>query len=466
MASVVSIGTRSGARRHWLTVALLAAIGGVAGIFASIDAPPLSLTWILLFVLIGAAIVRPDFALRLLIPVLYLIPFAIAPVRVGAQPPIVELSLAAIALGFISRPNSIRELRSAFSVSRQYWWVAALLAAGSISTLVSMARSADPAQLQYAAKLGIGVFAFYLTSTWGISRAFRSSVMGAIVISGAAQSALATAMYLRTDWAAWVFGLAETIGYPDASSAVRFLPDGETVRAVGTAVDPNVLGAMLAVALAAGTARASTSRGGAIIIWLAASAAIVPGLALSLSRGAWLGAGAGVLIALWVRSPRSAVALAVAGLAVVSLPTRIPLLEHLRAGLMARDPASVLRLRELREVPAVIGDSPVFGVGFITESVARYSLQVSNSLLWIAERTGLLGGILYLGAVVDVLYSSGRRIRAHPERAAALAGFAAALVTGFFDHHIASIPHMVALFWLLAGILVGSMVAERVPSRN
>ena len=448
-----------------LLIALVLATGAASGLAATATAPQISLTWLILLAVLAAAAIRPDIALLKLAAVALLLPFAVVPIRLGVQPPIFELGLAAVVASVLlrsrPRPVSLPKL----SPADPRLWVSGLLLAGLVATAVSLARSWDVQQLQYAGKLGLGVGAFYLAASWSRRRGFARKLMLVIAVAGAIQALLATAMYFKPEWSEAVFSWVESIGYPPAASATRYLPDRETIRAVGTAVDPNVLGVTLAVASVAAASLALTFAGGrAVLLWIVVLA-IVPGLVFSMSRGAWLGACAGAFVLIWCRRPAVAWLLLAASAAAVAAPVRIGGLEHLRSGFLARDPAAALRLDELRHVPQVLGASPAFGVGFLTEPVARYSLEVSNAVLWIAERMGLLGAAFYLASVAGVLAASLRRLRERPEVFGILAAFVAATVAGLVDHHIVSFPHLVAVYWLLGGTLAGICAAEPLPSR-
>lgn len=453
------------AQRRPLVVALVLATGAFAGIVAGSTAPPASLMWLVLFVVLAAAAIRPDITFLGMVAMAFLLPFAIVPIRLGVQPPIFELGLAATVASALLRSRPFANGPPKLSLANPHFWVTGFLVAGLVSTAISLSRSWDVQQLQYAAKLGLGVTAFYLAANWSRRRGFARKLTFVIATAGALQAVLATAMYFNSNLSEAVFGWVESVGYPTASAAIRYLPDGETVRAVGTAVDPNVLGATLAIAVVIAASLASSSRRGRAVLWWIVVLAIIPALAFSMSRGAWLGAAFGAFGLVWYRRPAIAWAILIVGAAAVAIPTRLSPLEHLRSGLLARDPASALRLEEIRRVPDVVGASPAFGLGFLTEPVARYSLEISNALLWIAERTGLVGAAFYLVATASILATSLRKFRTRPNFIGFLAAFIAASVAGLVDHHIVSMPHLVATYWLLAGTLVGVYAAERVPSR-
>lgn len=444
-------------------VLVVAAAGLVAGLFAGLAEPPLSLTWAALIGLVIVGAFRPAAALLALVAVLMIAPFAVIPLGLAAQPPIFDLGLAAVLLASAFRIGR-RGLRD-FSPSLTHWLVACFLAAGAASTLIGLSSGIHPEQLQYAAKLGLGVAAFFLAAALAADAGFSSRLAGALVFAGAVESLLATGIYALGEDADSVFRWLEKAGYPPAEGALRFLPDGQTLRAVGTAVDPNVLGATLAVAFVIGLAVALSATGKSRWLWWAAVIATIPGLALSLSRGSWLAAGAGALTILAFRKPALAAALLVAAIAVLVAPVQIEPLEHLRLGLLAREPSAALRLDELDAARGVIAYAPVFGVGFPAESNVAFSFEVSNVGLWIAERTGLLGASLYAAAAIGAMAAGLRRAAGRPIVLAFTAALIAAVVSGLVDHQYASMPHLAALFWILAGSAVGAARGGSVANR-
>ena len=439
----------------------------VSALVASFTGLMTLLIWLVLFVILVLAVVRPAQAVLGMLVVAFLLPFAVVPVPIwGVQPPVFETGLAVTLVSFLIRqiPCSRRWPNPVFS--NVSLWVSGFLLTGVVTTLLAVSQSWDVQQLQYASKLGLGVSAFYLAQKWSRSSVFVRSFVILIVVSGVIQSLIATAMYLNSSWADAVFSAIESVGYPAAVSAIRYLPDGETVRAVGTAVDPNVLGVILAIASVTAAALASSLPfRKALLCWVLVLA-ILPGLALSMSRGAWLGTAAAALVLVWCWRPAVAWILLSLGVVAVGVPSGLGPLEHLRSGLLARDASAALRLDELTNVPKVVRSSPAFGVGFLTQPVARYSLEISNALLWTVERMGVVGMSFYLAGVATLHVTALRKLRAVPAITRILPGFLAANVAGLVDHHIVSMPHIVALYWLVGGVLFAIMVGERVQNRN
>ena len=141
---------------------------------------------------------------------------------------------------------------------------------------------------------------------------------------------------------------------------------------------------------------------------------------------------------------------------------------HLISGVQLRDKAAAMRIGEYTDALKLIVQYPLFGIGFGASPTIDLYLGVSNVYLLIAEETGLAGLAAYLVTLATVFLHGMRRLLAcrDGELQAILAGLLAALsaaaTAGILDHYFFNLvfPHMTALFWLLAGLV---MVAVRLP---
>jgi polysaccharide biosynthesis protein PslJ len=117
----------------------------------------------------------------------------------------------------------------------------------------------------------------------------------------------------------------------------------------------------------------------------------------------------------------------------------------------------------------------LFGIGFGQSPDSDVTAGVSSIYLLVGEQMGLLGILVYALTLATILVGGIRGLRAaaasNPVRqglvGALLATFAAMLVAGAFDHYFANqdFPHAVALFWLMAGLLVAAGRREPAPTR-
>jgi O-antigen ligase len=187
---------------------------------------------------------------------------------------------------------------------------------------------------------------------------------------------------------------------------------------------------------------------------------MVAAIALTYSRSAWVGLAAGLAYLAVVKERRLLLvgALALGGL--LLLPQTQPFVGRFTAGLELRDQATLMRLDEYRNALAIIEQYPFFGIGFGDAPSIELSVGVSSLYLLVAEQMGLVGLAAFL---VLILVAGVAGLQVHAPRAsprwATLSGLQAALVgalvAGLFDHYFFNLrfPHMVALFWLLLGLL-------------
>jgi O-antigen ligase len=233
------------------------------------------------------------------------------------------------------------------------------------------------------------------------------------------------------------------------------------MRAVGTSVDPNSFGGLLMVGFVLAVAQLVARRRSVHPL----PASVVVGLTgvamlLTYSRGAWVGAMAGVVLVLWLRRPALLVPMAGLGIAGIAAGVGGGFVERLWLGFTLQDPATRLRIAEYRNALAIIRDHPWFGVGFGDAPSIELQTGVSSIYLTIAERAGVIGLLVFLCAVLFVTWRGVRRSMSGGEDADLALSFTAALVAaltvGLVDHYFFNpqFPHMATLFWALCGAIV------------
>ncbi len=441
----------------WMAATLLVAVG--AGAAAAMSPAPAAVMWVVTPIALVLALMRPRMALTAALGLAYVLPFAVAPVRVGLRPPIVELMLA-VALAVVVVRMAMGGRGRPWPACGWMGMVGGVLVFWTLALLVGGRMGQGGEEIQYALKLMLavaaGILAVGLGMDWRLARGTAALIAG----FGAAQSLVAAMVFRAGTGALPFYEALEAAGYPDAGTALRYLPDQETLRAVGTLVDPNILGASLAVSLVLAVGITIIASGRSRWLWLAVAGLTLPGLALSLSRGAWLAAGFGILIYMWRQNRGLAVAAMVA-LVVIVVLAPFESVVHFRSGLLARDESAALRLGEFAEAGRVIVSSSVFGVGFPAQPPAAYFVGVSNTFLWMAEHIGLPGAMLSVAAAIGACGDGLRSRKASPLAPVFATAALVALVAGLVDHHFASVPHMVMLQWSMLGLSVGA--ARRDP---
>ena len=405
---------------------------------------------------VALGLARPAWGLATAVLVAMLAPFVVAPQRLGVQPPVLDLIVAAavagIAIGAIrGRPASGREWHL---IPR--WLLAAAALAVMLPLMAGAAAfgaSSDGEAAQLAVKMSLyALVPPVVAVSCAGSRSLRT--LGCLVTAAAAmQAGVAIGLHLAGATGIQFLESLGTAGYPTADIA-RFLPDQVTPRATGLLVDPNVLGVTLAAAVPFGlTWIGSGQRRTAL--GLAAVALIGVALALTISRASWIALAGGLLAWLALVRPRlAAAAAAVLGAAVAAAP--VEPFERIRLGLLGGDRSAALRLDEIREAFRVIRRFPLLGVGYGEAPHPDLFAGVSNAWLWLAERAGLFAALTHLALVCGAARAAVTSAAADPALRPLLASLTAFAVAGLFDHHIVSFPHLV----FLVGGLVGLVVAR------
>jgi hypothetical protein len=404
-----------------------------------------------------------------LILVAELLPFAVIPLRVGVALTIIDALCAVIVLSWLLRhvlPSRRLELSPAG------WLLLAYLVTAVVALVVGTAYArpsgaAVRSFLKYLVAMGLFVVVVDVVR----DRATVRRLLRALIVGGAVAAVIGLAIQaLPRSRIVELLSALSVLGYPSGPGVLRFLPGpnntySDTLRAVGTSIDPNVFGGMLMLAAALMLAQ-SFAREPVLPRWLLLGGLAITAAAMvaSESRASWLGlAAAGAVIAT-IRDRRLWLLGLPAVGALLALPIGQRMLGRLMSGFAAQDRAAALRLDEYRQALRIIADYPLLGVGFGGAPEAGTFVGVSSIYLLVGEQTGLLGLGLFLLALAAVGVTGLRAAltaRDPDDRALAatlLAPFVAAILVGNLDHYFMNpaFPHMVALFWVYGGLLVAS----------
>ncbi len=434
-------------RVPWTPGLLVAAGAGLSGWMAARLVAPAALAGAVLVAGAALAARRPALGLGVVVALAILVPFIVVPVRLGAQPPVILILLSvivaasALAIGRGFRPpwrDRVLAIQGLFIV---------LIV---VATLLAIPIGQDVEALQTGLKLALAATVPFLVVMWVPAQAIRRYGAPLVILAATTQATVAIALHLAGDPGVEFLGALAPAGYP-AADVQRFLPDQETARATGLLVDPNVLGATLAISLPFVVVGVLASKR-TLLVRTVATALIAAALVLSLSRGAWVGATVGMIVVIAVNRPRLGAALGLAAAALLMPPWPDGPLATVRAAVLERDVSNALRLDELREAARVVGRYPWFGVGYGDAPDVDIFVGVSNTWLWIAERAGILAAVSALGVVATALVHALRAARADPVTRACAAAIAALVVVSMVDQHLASFSHLAAL----SGALVGA----------
>jgi putative inorganic carbon (HCO3(-)) transporter len=169
-------------------------------------------------------------------------------------------------------------------------------------------------------------------------------------------------------------------------------------RASGMLIDPNAFGGLVVVGLAI---HATTFFGGCPLLkgWMGylSLSVLAAALILTLSRSAWIGMGAAIVLGTLMR-PKLVAVYAGVGVAVMGL-----LVVLVGSGgvdtfsrIANRPNTTQQRLDQINEALPMIAEHPLFGSG-IGAFVEKNGWIIHNSTVWILTEFGLVGLTVYLG---------------------------------------------------------------------
>lgn len=448
---------------------LAGAAAVLVGVIAAATSPLILFGLFAGLIAVGLIWWRPIAGVWFFVAVVATLPFGVIPVPLaGAQMTFVDATMIATFSAVLVRLISNR---ASFPTSAPG---TALLAFAVVCVVAFVAGASvtatTPELIRRTGKLVASVLFFIIACSLLTTEARLVTLTRGLMVAGAIQGAIG-AVLVRLEPLTQLTLLTRlgAIGYP-TDDVLRYVPgpnDSYTtqLRAIGTSVDPNVFGGTLMLALALIVVQWASPKPvlrKSLLVLLALPTAA--GVLLSLSRASWAGLAVGVTFIGVLRYRRILVLGVAACLGVLVTPYGQAFVSRFVSGFSRQDPATAFRLGEYANALTLVSRYPLLGIGFGPSPDIDVTAGVSSVYLLVAEQTGLIGLTLYAIALITT-WSIGfrglldvRDVRLQGIRAALLAAFSGALVTGLLDHYFANqvFPHAVALFWLYAAMLVAS----------
>lgn len=466
--AIHGVGRTSFSRSPLVAAALALALGAAVGVATTAlePVPLVAATAAAIFFL--GALRSPMLGLTAFVVVATLLPFAVLPLRLFLAPTFVDIALSAFLCSWLIRAARRHE---SINLSLSHMLLATFMTLATVSLILGAGIAVLSAeQIRLFLKLLNSLLLFVgvvqvVRSDERLAEERLANITRVFILCATAAAVAGLALYmLPTEQTLAVLSGLGDLGYPTGPDVLRPLAGTDTLRATGTSVDPNVFGALLMIA---GIFVASQSIASQPILprWaiVASAACMLPALALSFSRSAWIGLGAGVVLLAGFKDRRLlfVVPVAAAGLLLTSQGQTV--IARLSDAFELRDQATLMRLGEYEQALQIIGEHPFFGVGFGNAPRLDQYIGVSSMYLLIAEHTGIVGLSVVLATVGVIVTGS---LTGRPPAIGAPSGIlsglqaavAGALVASLFDQYFFSIrlPHMAALFWLLLGLLAAA----------
>ena len=458
-----------GRRRYALAVGFtLGVAGALIGLLVAGVGPALAIA--ALFGLATGLYVITDIqmALYAIIATVILLPFAVFPVKIAVTPTLLDLALGGFLLVYIAqwmrgRRGGLRLTPVHALIAVYLMWLVFAFALGL--------RHASPtsANIRQFAETLLSIGMVFILPDLLRSPAMLRRLALVILLAIGAQATLAVSLYLAPDTLAEaLLARLARIGYP-TGGVIRYIEDNPALgeRAIGTWVDPNALGGILATAAIIIAPQIAANRPVLRRRWLTLAVFALVALALFLtsSRAAFLALAVGMTIIALVRYRRMLPPLLIGALLFLVLPQTQDYLHRLRQAFEGADLATQMRLGEWSDSLELIGRYPLFGVGFTGSPEIDIYTDVANMYLIMANQIGLTGVLIFLLAMGGVFvygWRAWQRARHDPDLAAIHLGYHAALLTGLVNavadlyYFRLDFQSSITWFWLIVALSIAS----------
>jgi len=402
--------------------------------------------------------------------IIYLLPFGVIPLPLGpVKLTLLDATLSVLLLVWIGR--LLTQPGEHLEGSPLGGMVVVFIGLATVSFLVGLSYAPITAEsVRFFLKAINSILLFFTIVNCVRTRRDLEQLVAAVILGGAAAAALAVGLYyLPAETATRLLSSLKVLGYASGPNVLRYNAATGVLRAIGTSVDPNVLGAALMVSSTLCFGQLLSARPVLRRSWLVLSFGLIAvALLLTYSRGSWIGFLVGLFFLAAFRERRLFIPLLLLAASVYFFGGAADesFAGHLVSGLTFQDQAAAMRLGEYKDAQRLIARYPWFGVGFGEAPSVDLYVGVSSIYLLLAEQMGLVGLASFLLTIVALYVVSLRRLLSMNDPGlrmlliSLLAATTAALAAGVGDHYFVNMrfPHTVALFWFIIGL---NMVAGR-----
>lgn len=451
-----------------LVVGLLLALAGVAVGALVGYVGPLVAVGVLLALAVGLwALTNLEVGLIGVIAVITLLPFAALPVKIVFTPTL--LDLAVLAVVFVYAMQWMLGHRRALALTPAHAPIILFMGLALVSFVAGKDNGPLTTNLirQFAELLLSIAFTFIIVE-YAARPEQLSWLTRWLLWGGVAAATLGLVLYfLPPEISERALSALRVFNYP-SGGVLRYIEDNpeNAQRAISTSVDPNVLGGLLAMIGGLLAPQLLTKKSVLGPWWLTypAFGLVLTCLVLTFSRGAMAALGVALVGIALARYRRLLWVVALAAAIIVLLPATQTYVAHFVEGVQGQDLATQMRFGEFKDAFILIERHPL-GVGFSGAPDIDIYLGVSNAYLLMAEKMGLFGLAVFVGALGTVYgWAFRRRKQVYADEALTLlwlgahAGLSAALVVGLVDHYFFNIAFQPAgtIFWIFVGLCLAT----------
>lgn len=462
---IVSLDRRLMAILLGLTIGILA---GLLGLLLVVAGP--LITIVIVVGILGALYVLTDVtpALYGTMAIMVMLPFGTFPYKIVITPTLLDLALGAFVAVYIiqwvtGRRRNLKLVQPHIFIAIYTMWLifAFMLGLRYGSPTTTILR-------QFAETLLSISMAFVLVDLLSDTRTLRRLVLLVMALVGV-QAILAIGLFFLNDEVAnQLLNVLSRIGYP-SGFVIRYIESTADLgeRAIGTWVDPNSLGGLLATGAVMIAPQIFAKQPVLKYRWLTliVLGLVVLALLLTSSRSSFLAFGVGLTAILILRYRRYLPYVAMIGVTFLFLPQTQTYIDRIFQAFRGEDLATQMRIGEWTDSLSLISRYPFVGIGFTGTPTNDVYTDVANLYLIMANQIGLTGVILFLVAMSSIFYygwGAYRQAKTDPELDAIHLGFNIALLTalvnGIADLYYFRLDFQSSItwFWLIIALALAS----------
>lgn len=400
--------------------------------------------------------------------IITLLPFGTMPFKFVLTPTLLDIALAGVFLVYLAKWMTGQ--RRSLAITPAHIPMLAFMLLALFSFVAGSSNAAlTPNLLRKFAGFMLNITLAFLVADHVASRRKLARLLRVMLLGGSVAALLGLVLYfIPADLAERALNALRIFNYP-TGSVLRYMEDNpaNALRAIGTSVDPNAFGGLLAIVGALAAPQLATTRplfGRRWPAWVM-FALIAVTIVLTYSRTAMAALLAAMLFIVALRHRKLFWILALAVVLIMSIPAAQQYRGHFFAGLQGQDLATRMRFGEYKDAVTLIGRYPFFGVGFGAAPDADIYLGVSSAYLLLTEQMGLVGLSAFMVAIGAVILwgMQHRRVALSESTLTAPwlgihAALIAALIIGLLDHYFVNLEFQAAqtFFWMLVGLALAS----------
>jgi O-antigen ligase len=457
--------------RRWyaaLIGLLLGLVGGSVALLLVVAGPTLTIAAVLGVLVALYILTDVNIALYGAVGTLLLLPFGTFPVDIGLTPTLLDMALGAFVLVYLFEWMTGKRQRLSLTPIHA---LIALYTMWLILAFMLGLRYGNPTSTiirQFAEMLLSISMTVVLVDMLRQPQILRRLVLVIMIFIGA-QAVLAIFLWALPDVTAEsLLVRLSAIGYPNGG-VIRYIEANPELgeRAIGTWVDPNALGGILAVGAALIAPQIFAQRPVLRYRWVTFGVfgLTVFALFLSSSRASFLALASALFVIAVIRYRRFLPLLGVGGVLLLLLPQTQNYVDRLLQAFQGADLATQMRIGEWTDSLNLIRTYPLTGIGFTGTPTADVYTDVANMYLIMGNQIGVTGVVLFLIAMVGVFaygWRAWRYAKGDAELDSIHLGYhvalLAALVNAFADLYYFRLDFQSSItwFWLTVSLSLAS----------